>query len=136
MKIIVVDGQGGGIGSHIVEKTRHRFATKVNIVALGTNALATSAMIKAGADKGATGENAIIRNIYEADLITGSIGIISANSMLGELTPKMAEAIGSSKALKLLLPMNRCGIEVMGGNQEPIPVLIEEMLDRISELMK
>lgn len=114
MRIAVVDGQGGGIGKTLVEALRAAFADSVTILALGTNALATAAMLKAGADSGATGENAIVINAAAADVITGSIGIIAANAMMGELTPRMAEAIASSPAQKVLLPLNRCNLHVAG----------------------
>jgi hypothetical protein len=114
LRIAVVDGQGGGVGKLIVEALRRALPDKTEIIALGTNAIATSAMLKAGADEGATGENAIAVNAAGADIIAGVIGIISANSMLGELTPRMAAAISESPAVKLLIPLNRCNVEVMG----------------------
>ncbi|HQJ37520.1 MAG TPA: DUF3842 family protein, partial [Bacillota bacterium] len=100
MRIAVIDGQGGGIGKAIVERFRQKLEDSVEIVALGTNSLATSLMLKAGADEGATGENAIIYNACKVDIILGPIGIISANSLLGELTPLMAKAIAESPAKK------------------------------------
>lgn len=110
--ISVVDGQGGGIGKSIVSKLRKQIPNEmgVTICALGTNSTATINMIKAGADIGATGENAIVQTAAESNIIIGSIAIIAANSMLGELTPKMALAISSSKAYKILIPLNRCRI--------------------------
>ncbi|MDR2665054.1 MAG: DUF3842 family protein [Oscillospiraceae bacterium] len=114
MKIAVIDGQGGGIGRLIVEALRRALPAGAAIVALGTNAIATRLMLKAGADEGATGENAIIVNAGKADIIAGVIGVISANSMLGELTPNMARAISESPAEKLLIPLNRCNIEIVG----------------------
>lgn len=110
----VIDGQGGGLGRSIVSKLRKQIPKEmgITICALGTNSLATSNMIKAGADIGATGENAIVRTAAEADIIFGSIAIIAANSMLGELTPDMAFAISSSRACKILIPLNRCNIIV------------------------
>lgn len=112
MRIAVVDGQGGGIGKSIVEKLKTN-VPEAEILALGTNSMATGQMIRAGADEGATGENAIVVNMTEVDIVTGVIGIIAANSMLGELTPAMAVAISGSPALKVLLPINRCGIHVV-----------------------
>jgi len=100
MRIAVIDGQGGGIGKAIVEKLRKELSEDVEIIALGTNALATSYMLKAGANEGATGENAIIVNVGKADVIMGTIGILAANSMLGELTPLLARAIAESPAKK------------------------------------
>lgn len=112
--IAVVDGQGGGIGKNIVTKLRKQIPKElgVTICALGTNSTATGNMIKAGADIGATGENAIVRTAAQSDIIIGSIAIIAANSMLGELTPNMALAISSSRACKILIPLNRCNIIV------------------------
>ena len=134
MKIAVVDGQGGGIGKHITQEIRRAFADTVEIIALGTNSAATTVMLKAGANEGATGENAIVQNVVEADIITGSVAILSANSMLGELTPSMAAAIGSSRAKKLLLPLNRAGITVMGVKDEPLPHQIENLVKHLKNI--
>jgi len=114
MHIAVVDGQGGGVGKALVEKLRLTFDKQVFITVLGTNSLATSLMLKAGADAGATGENAIIVNVRKADIIMGALGIISADSMLGEITPGMACAIAQSDAQKILIPINRCNLTVAG----------------------
>jgi len=112
--ISVIDGQGGGIGKSIVSKLRKLIAkeTGITICALGTNSTATNNMIKAGADIGATGENAIVRTSIQSDIILGPIAIIAANSMLGELTPAMALAISSCNAYKILIPLNRCNITI------------------------
>ena len=137
MRIAVVDGQGGGIGRAIVEKIRKELPSEVEIVALGTNATATSVMLKAGADEGATGENAILVNVKKVDIIAGVLGIISANSMLGELSPQMALAIADSPAMKLLLPLNRCNIEVVGSDKNtPLPALITELVESIKAKLK
>lgn len=125
MRIAVVDGQGGGIGKALVEKLRKEFAEDVEIIALGTNALATALMIKAGADEGASGENAILYNAAKVDVITGPIGIITSNAMLGELTPMMAAAISESPAKKVLIPLNRCNIAIAGVRDESLPQLID-----------
>ena len=128
MRIAVIDGQGGGIGKAIVEKLRAAFSENIEILVLGTNALATSLMIKAGANEGASGENAIIVNAPKVDIIIGSVGIIAANSMLGELTPLMAKAIAESPAKKVLIPLNRCNIELVGVNNEPLPHHIDSVI--------
>ena len=128
MRIAVIDGQGGGMGKVIIEKVRKEFRDQVDILALGTNALATSAMLKAGANEGATGENAIVYNSNETDLIIGSLSIIMANAMLGELTPKMAEVITNSKARKLLIPIYRGNIDIVGLETEPLPHLVEALI--------
>ncbi len=135
MKIAVIDGQGGGMGKAIVEKLRAAFGNDMDILALGTNALATSLMLKAGANEGASGENAIIYNVPKVDYIMGSIGIISANSMLGELTPNMARAIGESPARKILIPLNRCNIYVAGVKREPLPICIDMAIEKISDFV-
>lgn len=128
VRICVVDGQGGGIGSVIVRKLRENFSEKAEIIALGTNAIATAAMLKAGANRGATGENALLRTVEKADVIVGSLAIVMAHSMMGELTPAMAEAIAGSSALKLLIPMTQERVQVVGVSTEPLPHLIEELV--------
>ncbi len=133
LRIAVIDGQGGGIGSLVVKRMREEFKDTIEILALGTNATATAAMMKARADKGATGENAIIWNSGRVDIIIGPLSIVLANAMLGELTPKMAEAIASSNAKKILLPLNQEGADVMGVSREPLPHLIEKIIERIKE---
>lgn len=127
VKIAVVDGQGGGIGSLIVKRLRDEFGDQIEILALGTNAAATSAMMKSRANKGATGENAIVRNASKVDMIIGPLSIVLPNSMLGEMTPKMADAILSSEVKKILLPLNQEGIDVIGVEKEPLPHMIEKI---------
>ncbi len=136
MRIAVIDGQGGGMGKVIIDRLRKEFHDKIEILALGTNALATAAMLKAGANEGATGENAIIYNAGEVDWIVGSLSIIVANSMQGELTPQMATAISSSKTRKLLLPIHRSNIEIIGLKSEPLPHLVEALLGQIRKYME
>lgn len=114
IRIAVVDGQGGGVGKALVEKLRQAFQKDAYILALGTNSLATSIMLKAGADVGATGENAIEVNSRKVDIIMGALEIISADSMLGEITSGIACAIGQSEAQKILIPINRCNLTVAG----------------------
>ena len=134
MRIAVIDGQGGGIGKAIVERLRAEFGDGVEIVALGTNALAASLMLKAGANEGASGENAIMINAPKMDFIIGSVAIIAAHTMLGEVTPRMAEAVSLSPARKLLVPLNRCGLYVVGTRQEPLIHYIDEAVALIKEL--
>jgi hypothetical protein len=128
---MVMDGQGGGIGRAIIRKLRDAFGEDMQILALGTNSLATSQMMKAGANRGATGENAIVRTAIEADIIIGPLGIIIANAMMGEVTPDMSKAIGSSKALKVLIPLTQERVEIMGLSGEPLPHLIDKVIEII-----
>jgi NAD(P)-dependent dehydrogenase (short-subunit alcohol dehydrogenase family) len=136
MRIAVIDGQGGGIGKSIVERIKCAGFSNVTVLALGTNAVATGQMMKGGADEGATGENAIIYNLDYVDVIVGVVGILAANSMLGELTPSMATAIGSSKAHKILLPLNRCGIQVTGVVDSNLNTYIDDMIKAIKEKIR
>ena len=106
-KIVVIDGQGGRMGKTVIEQLLKRFPN-LSIYGIGTNSIATSALLKAGAAYGATGENPVIVNSSDADIIIGPIGIVIANSLLGEITASMAAAIGTSRAYKILIPVNRC----------------------------
>ena len=134
-RICVIDGQGGGIGSIIVKKLRENFEEKIEIVALGTNSAATMAMMKARANKGATGENAIIHTVKEADIVIGPLSIVLANSMLGEVTPRMAEAIASSKGMKFLLPLTQEKVFLVGLKKEPLPHYVEELIQMLKEII-
>lgn len=134
MKIAVVDGQGGGIGRLIVEKLRQAFGPAVNIIGLGTNAVASSAMLKSGANEGASGENAVIYNVRRVDCIVGSVAILAANSFAGELSPPMAEAIASADAVKILIPLNRTGIKIAGAVGESLPIQVDQLVDKVREL--
>lgn len=135
MRIAVIDGQGGGIGKHITERIRKISPEGLEILALGTNALATSVMLKAGANEGASGENAIVYNAPRVDIIVGSVSIMYANSMSGELTPKMAEAIASSPAKKILLPLTKSEVVIVGVKPEPLPHLIDELIMQIKKIL-
>ena len=129
----MIDGQGGGIGKMLVEKLRVAFGDSIEIVALGTNAVVTSLLLKAGAHEGASGENAIVVNAPKVDVIIGSVAIIGAHTMLGEFTPRMAEAVSASPARKILLPLNRCGLYIVGTRQEPILHYIDDVIMLIKE---
>ncbi len=134
MRVAVIDGQGGGIGRHITERLRREFGEELEIIALGTNSVATAQMLRAGANEGATGENAVVQTVPEVEVIVGALSIIVAHSMLGEVTPKMAEAIAKSKALKLLLPIGRNRVEIIGVQQEPLPHYIEQLVQHLRRL--
>ena len=129
MKICVVDGMGGGIGNALIRKIKVTFQEQVEIIALGTNAIATAQMMKAGANKGASGENAIVVTAPKVDVIVGSISIVLANSMMGELTAGMAAAVASSPAPKLLLPLTQENVEVIGMSPEPLPHLVDQLIE-------
>lgn len=129
MRIVVIDGQGGKIGKAIIEQIR-LCGKQCEITAIGTNSLATSAMLKAGADFGATGENPVVIAVRDADVIVGPIGIIAADSMLGEITPKMAESVGQSRARKILVPVNRC-FEVAGVQEMSLSQYVAQAVDLI-----
>jgi hypothetical protein len=136
MKIAVIDGQGGGMGRVITEQIRHALPEDTEIIALGTNASATSLMLRAGANEGASGENAIVQNVGEVDVVVGPLGIVLAHSMRGELTPLMAEAISRSKAQKLLLPLTLSRVEIIGVDPEPLPHLIDKMILKLKEMFE
>lgn len=133
MRVAIIDGQGGGMGKVIIDRLRKEFCEKIYILALGTNALATSAMLKAGANEGATGESAVIFNVNQMDLVVGSLSIIAAHSMLGELTPRMAEAITASNTPKLLIPLYRGNFSIVGINSEPLPHYVDMVISQIKK---
>ena len=131
MKLVIIDGQSGRMGALLAERIK---AAKLpcEVLAVGTNAIATAAMMKAGADQGATGENPVLVACRTADVIAGPIGILSADALLGEITPKMAVAIGQSPAKKVLIPVNRCQHFVVGCRDvsmgEYVKLAVEEVL--------
>ena len=131
MKLVVIDGQGGRLGSLLVEGLRKRLP-QAQICALGTNAVATAAMLKAGADVGATGENPVVRNVMDADGVLGPVGIVVANAILGEVTPAMAEAVGSCRGKKYLLPVNSCGVVVAGVEELPLPAYAAQAVEALA----
>jgi hypothetical protein len=127
-RICVIDGQGGGIGSAIIKKLKELFDETVEIIALGTNAIATAQMLKARANRGASGENAIVQTIKNVDVIIGPIGIILANAMMGEVTPEIATAVSCSRAKKILIPLSQENVEIVGVPPAPLPHLIEALI--------
>ena len=134
-RICVMDGQGGGIGATLIQYLKAQLGERVELVALGTNAIATARMLKAGANKGASGENAICRTVARADCIVGPVAVSWANAMLGELTPRMAEAVMSSAAPKVLLPLSQENVEFIGLTKEPLPHLVEAAIVKIQEVI-
>ena len=128
-KIGVIDGQGGGIGSTIIKKIKELYGESVEVVALGTNAIATAQMLKAGANRGASGENAIVQTIKSVDVILGPLGIVIAHAMMGEVTPGIAEGVAGSPAAKFLLPLTQEKVTIVGVARLPLPHLIEELID-------
>jgi len=121
---MVMDGQGGGIGGTIIKGLRESVGNDLMIVALGTNSIATSRMMKAGANKGGTGENAIVQTSHTADVIVGPLAILMTNSMMGEVTPAMAAAVSSSEATKILIPLTQEKVRLVGVSGEPLPHLV------------
>ena len=137
MRICVIDGQGGGFGSAIVRRLKDAFEESVEIIALGTNAIATAQMLKARANRGASGENAIVRTAGQADVIVGPIGIVLAHAMMGEVTPSMAEAVAASPARKFLIPLTQENVEIVGFSPTPLPPLIETLIEtHLKELIE
>lgn len=135
MNLLVIDGQGGQLGSTVIKSVLQRFPA-LNITAVGTNANATASMVKAGAKKAATGENPVIVTAKKADIIIGPIGIVIADSMSGEITPKMSEAVGSADAVRILIPMNKCENIVAGVPSVSVTVLIEDALKKLENILK
>ncbi len=134
MKVVLIDGQGGKIGKMLVEAIV-RENIDCELIAIGTNSTATNAMLKGGAVQGATGENPVIVACRNADVIIGPIGIVSADSLLGEITPNMAVAIGQSSAVKLLLPVSHCNNQVVGVKSITINEMVKETVERLKELI-
>ena len=134
MNLLVIDGQGGQLGSQIIRAIRTRY-NDINIIAVGTNATATTSMIKAGANQGATGENPVIVASRKANVIIGPIGIVIADSLLGEITPKMAVAVGQSNATKILVPINKCENLVAGVPNLTTSALIDDTLNKLQEII-
>lgn len=131
MRILVIDGQGGGLGAGLVTRLKARLGARAQVWAVGTNALATSAMLRAGADKAATGENAVCYNAAHADLILGPIGLLSANALMGEISPVMAAALSASPARRILIPMSSCGVLVAGTTERKLEELLEDAVELV-----
>ncbi len=134
MKILILDGQGGKLGSQLVKTILARFP-QADLTAVGTNAAATSAMVKAGAKKAATGENPVLVACRQADVILGPIGMVIADSLLGEITPAMAAAIGQAPGVRILIPVNRCDNLVAGVGTPSLTTLLEDAVEKLAALM-
>lgn len=130
MNILVIDAQGGGIGRQVISAIKKEYPNQ-EIIAVGTNSMATAAMLKAGADKGATGENPVVVCSANADLIIGPVGIVIADAMLGEITPKMAVAVGQSAGEKILIPVNHCDNFVAGVPEMTMTQMIEKVMAEV-----
>jgi hypothetical protein len=128
-KVCVIDGQGGGIGSALIRKIKDIYGESIEIIALGTNAIATAQMLKAKANRGASGENAIVRTVSGADVIAGTLSIVLAHAMMGEVTPVIAAAVAASPAPKLLLPLNQEEVVLAGVSSLPLPHLVDELVE-------
>lgn len=135
MRIVIIDGQGGGVGKLLVEQLVQA-CPEAELIAVGTNAMATANMMKGGTANGATGENAVMYNCGRADVIVGPMGIVMANAMLGEITPKMAEAVSSCEAALFLIPMNRYHATVVGVESKKLAEYVKEAVEQIVELQK
>ena len=134
MIVMVMDGQGGGIGATLIKGLRNAISREMEILALGTNSIATSRMMKAGANKGATGERAIVLTSAKVDVIVGPLAIVVPDSMMGELTPNMASAVSASEAKKILIPLTQENIELVGVSGEPLPHLVDQVVEIIKEM--
>ena len=136
-RICIIDGQGGGIGSTLIKYLKEAYRESLEILALGTNAIATAQMMKAGANRGATGENVIVHTVNNADLIIGPISVTWANAMLGEVTPRMAEAIMSSPAQKILLPLTQERVILVSMTKDPLPHMVQAIVEEeVKEALK
>lgn len=134
MRIVFIDGMGGGLVAQVISHVLGCLPADTELIGLGTNALATAAMLKAGLKRGATGENAVCVTAQTADIIVGPIGIVLPNAMLGEVTPRMAEAVASSRARKLLLPVSQNHFEIIGMENKSIGALVKEAAEKIIEI--
>lgn len=135
MNITIIDGHGGMLGAQLVKEISARIKD-ASITAVGTNATATSAMLKAGAQKAATGENPVIVACRKADVIIGPVGIVIADSLWGEITPKMALAVGQADAVRILIPMNKCDNLIAGVKNVTTSDLIEDVIEKLGEISK
>ena len=134
MRILVVDGQGGGVGRQIVAQIKQAFPD-MQLMAVGTNTIATAAMLKSGADNAATGENAVIVAARKADVIVGPLGIAVADSLGGEITPAMANAVAQSDAKRILLPFKNCDNVIVGVSDFTLGTLIQQAVEELRKIL-
>ena len=134
MKVLIIDGQGGGLGRQLVTVIKERYP-QVEVMAVGTNSLATGAMLRAGAHQAATGENSVVVASARADVIMGPVGIVIADSMLGEITPKMAQAVGQSRAKRILIPVNLCDNIIVGVSDASMSKNVQNAADALGTLI-
>ncbi|MDE6883975.1 MAG: DUF3842 family protein [Lachnospiraceae bacterium] len=134
MKITIIDGQGGRIGRTVIEQLKRKHGT-LELYAIGTNSAATTAMLKAGADYGATGDNAVIVNAADSDIIVGPVGIVFANALLGEITPAIATAVSASRAFKILIPVSRCNHYIAGLAEAPMGDYIRSAVEKVESML-
>lgn len=134
MTILVVDGQGGRLGKQLVKEVRERFP-QLPLMAVGTNSMATEQMLKAGADRAATGENAVVVACRKADVIIGPVGIVIADALLGEVTPAMAKAVGQSDGVRILLPSDKCDTMIAGVGDTGMGALIEDAMEKLKVIL-
>lgn len=135
MKVMILDGQGGGIGAAVIKGLRAAIGPELEVLALGTNSIATSNMMKAGANKGGTGENAIAVTSRRVDVIIGPLAILMADAMMGEVTPKVASAVSSSPAGKILIPLTQEKVTLVGVSGEPLPHLVNQVIGILKEMI-
>ena len=135
MDILIIDGQGGNLGKLLTKRLREA-VPRADITVVGTNSTATENMLKGGADRAATSENAVVVNARRAKVIAGPLGIVIADALLGEVTPAMAKAVGQSDAVRVLLPMNRCETLVAGVEEKPMGELVEDAVRKIVDLLQ
>ena len=135
MRVLVIDGQGGGLGRQLVAAISAA-CPDAELTAVGTNSLAASAMLKAGAARAATGENAVLVNARRADVIVGPLGIVIADALLGEITPAMAAAVGQADAKRILIPVNHCDNYVVGIADVPVGTLVQSAAQEVKALCK
>ena len=134
MTVLVLDGQGGRLGKQLVKEILTQFPT-CDLLAVGTNSMATESMLKAGAPRAATGENAVVVACRRADVIVGPVGMVIADALLGEVTSAMAQAVGQSSAMRILLPSDKCETYIAGTGERTMSALIEDAMDKLAEVL-